>query len=363
MFLRPIRVQVAHVERDVPVQVFGLGTVEARVTSKVGFKVSGVLVDLRADVGDRVAKGAVLARLDDREQSARVRRAKAAIEQAEANLLKATASLEKAQANYDNAKSINERRQKLVQSNITSVETAETAKAVQDAARAEVNVASSDIAVARAAISDAKAQQQQESATLDFHTLAAPYDAMVTARLKELGSALGAGEPVFTLIDPQSVWVLAYIDESKSGEIRVGAPADIVLRSLPDQRFRAGRAHRAGERPRQRRAPGRRLRSISIPEDFHLGEQAEVYITTVQPAAGAAGPGGRDHRARQKSRNSVDGRGRAPCSSATSRSDTGCWTGATRSPAACRTAPSWSRNCAAGCASAARPRSPKGKKP
>ena len=29
---------------------------------------SGVLVELRADVGDRVAKGAVLARLDDREQ-------------------------------------------------------------------------------------------------------------------------------------------------------------------------------------------------------------------------------------------------------------------------------------------------------
>jgi HlyD family secretion protein len=46
MFLRPIKVEIAHTERDVPVQVFGLGTVEARVTSKVGFKVSGVLVDL-----------------------------------------------------------------------------------------------------------------------------------------------------------------------------------------------------------------------------------------------------------------------------------------------------------------------------
>ena len=91
--------------------------------------------------------------------------------------------------------------------------------------------------VAQATISDAKAQQQQETATLDFHTLTAPYDAMVTARLKELGSALGAGEPVFTLIDPKSVWVLAYIDESKAGEIKVGEPAEIVLRSRPNQRF------------------------------------------------------------------------------------------------------------------------------
>jgi len=67
-YLRPVTVQVGAVQRDVAVEVFGLGTVEARVTSKIGFKVSGVLVELRADVGDRVAKGAVLARLDDREQ-------------------------------------------------------------------------------------------------------------------------------------------------------------------------------------------------------------------------------------------------------------------------------------------------------
>ena len=128
MFVRPLDVHVARTERNVAVQVFGLGTVEARVTSKVGFKVSGVLVDLKADVGDRVAKGAVLARLDDREQRAQVARAKAAIEQTEANLQRAKASVEKAQANYDNATRISARQQRLLQTNATSVETAETAK-------------------------------------------------------------------------------------------------------------------------------------------------------------------------------------------------------------------------------------------
>ena len=225
--VRPVTVQVARINRDVAVQVYGLGTVEARVTSKVGFTVSGVLVDLRADVGDRVGKGAVLARLDDREQSARVARAEAVVEQAEANLQKATAGLDKAQANYVNAKSMNERQQKLVQSRTTSIETAETTKAAEDAARADVSLATSEIVVARAAITDAKAQEQQETATLDLHILISPYDAMVTARLKELGSALGMGEPVFTLINPKTVWVLAYIDESKAGEVKVGEPAAI----------------------------------------------------------------------------------------------------------------------------------------
>ena len=282
LFFRPIDVRVSQSERDVLVQVFGLGTVEARVTSKTGFKVSGVLVELRADVGNRVAKGAVLARLDDREQSARLARAKAASEQAEANLQRATASVQKAQANYANAKTINERRQKLVQSATTSIESAETAKTTQDAALADVNLATSDVAVARAAIGDAKAQQQQEAATLDFHALAAPYDAMVTARQKELGSALGAGEPVFTLIDPNSVWVLAFIDESKAGEIQVGEPADVVLRSHPGQRLRGKVARIEPESDRVNEERRVEIVYEKLPDTFYLGEQAEVYITTVR---------------------------------------------------------------------------------
>lgn len=282
--LRPITVQTAEIERNVAVQIFGLGTVEARVSSKIGFKVSGVLTDLRADVGNRVLKGDVLARLDDREQSARVGRTKAAVEQAEANLQKAGANLEKAKANFTSADSINERRQKLLQTSVASIETAETAKAARDAALADVNVSQSDIAVARASVSDARAQREQEAATLDFHSLASPYDAMVITRYKELGSALGIGEPVFALIDPKSVWVLAYIDESKAGEIRVGNPAEIVLRSRPGERIPAKVARIEPESDRVNEERRVEVAFDLIPENFNLGEQAEVYITTVHLA-------------------------------------------------------------------------------
>lgn len=284
LVLSPIGVQVSQAERDVPVQVFGVGTVEARVQSKIGFKVSGVLVELQADIGDRMAKGAVLARLDSREQGARLARAKAAIEQAEANLQRATANVGKAEANYANAKSINERRQKLAQTNIASVETAQASQAAESAALADLNVANSDVAVARAAIGDAKAQRDQEAATFDFHSLTAPYDAVVVARQKELGSALGSGEPVFTIIDPTSVWVLAYIDESKAGEIRVGEPAEIVLRSLPNRRFQGRVARIEPESDRVNEERRVEVAFEHIPQDFHLGEQAEVYITTVNLA-------------------------------------------------------------------------------
>jgi len=282
LLLRPIAVQAAQSESNVAVQVFGLGTVEARVESKIGFKVSGILVDLNADVGDRVAKGAVLARLDSREQQAQVARAKAAVEQGEANLQRSTASVAKAKANYANAQSINQRRQTLVQRNVASVEETETAKTNQDAALADLNLANSDVAVAQAAIDDAKANMQLQGATLDFHTLIAPYDAMVITRQKELGDAIAANDPVFSIVDAKTIWVLAYIDESKAGEIAVGEPADIVLRSQTNRRF-AG--HVARIEPESDRVNEERRVEVAfdrIPANINLGEQAEAYITTVR---------------------------------------------------------------------------------
>jgi HlyD family secretion protein len=281
-FLRPVEVQVSHPASNVAVEVFGLGTVEPRVQSKIGFKVSGVLLNLAADVGDHVTKGTVLARLDSREQGARLGRSKAAVEQAEANLQKATASVEKAEANFANAKSISERRRKLVQSNAASIETAETAEAAERAAAADLALAKSEVAVAQAAISDAKAQQEQETATFDFHTLTAPYDAMVITRQKELGTALAAGEAVFTIIDPKTVWVLAYVDETKAGEIAVGQPAEIVLRSQPSQRIAARVARLQPESDRVNEERRVEVAFNEIPANFNLGEQAEVYVTTVR---------------------------------------------------------------------------------
>jgi HlyD family secretion protein len=86
------------------------------------------------------------------------------------------------------------------------------------------------------------------------------------------------------LIDPQSVWVLAYIDESKAGEIRVGEPAEIVLRSQPSRRI-AGQVARI--EPESDRVNEERRVEVAfdqIPRNFNLGEQAEVYITTVHLA-------------------------------------------------------------------------------
>ena len=122
---------------------------------------------------------------------------------------------------------------------------------------------------------------------------------MVIARQKELGSALAAGQAVFTMIDPKTVWVLAYIDESKAGEIAVGQPAEIVLRSEPSKRI-AGRVARI--QPESDRVNEERRIEVAfdlIPANFNLGEQAEVYITTVYLAQALLVPEAAIEAARQ----------------------------------------------------------------
>lgn len=271
-------------ERDVPIQVFGLGTVEAQIVSQVGFEVAGTLIELHADYGDRVDAGALLARLDSREQEARVAQAKAAVAQAEAAIHQATAAIERAQASLGQKAQTNERRQELVRRGNVSIEAAQDARSAYDMARAELAQAQSGLDVARANLQQAKAQAELEEARLAKHALYAPYDAIVVSRNRELGAMLTPGQQLFTLVDPETVWVLAYVDEARAGRLEVGQRAEVTLRSLADRRF-AGRVMRIDiESDRVNEERRVYVRCDDCPKAFHLGEQAEVVVTVSELA-------------------------------------------------------------------------------
>ncbi|MBZ0252744.1 MAG: efflux RND transporter periplasmic adaptor subunit, partial [Candidatus Methylomirabilis sp.] len=115
---------------------------------------------------------------------------------------------------------------------------------------------------------------------LGHHVLYAPYDALVVERHQELGAVLAPGEPVFTLIDPETVWVLGYVDESRAGGVRVGQPAEVRLRSLPGRSF-PGEVVRVGvESDRVNEERRVYVACSNCPRPIHLGEQAEVFVTT-----------------------------------------------------------------------------------
>lgn len=276
---RPLSVEVIDVEHDVPVQVFGLGTVEARILSKVGFEVGGTLIKLAVDHGDRVKQGAMLARLHSAEQQAHVDKAQANLAQAEAALQKSEAAEVRSRAILKQRQQTNVRQQALAKQKAVAQEVADEAHMNAAVAAAEVTVAESEVAVARATLQDARAQLRLESTILDHYTLYAPYDAVVVNRHKEAGTVLNPGEPLFTLVDPASVWGLAYVDEARAGHLQLGQPVEVRLRSRPNESLRAHVERIAIESDRVSEERSVYVKCDQCPADFHLGEQAEVFIT------------------------------------------------------------------------------------
>ena len=277
-FLRPVAATVADIEPNVAVEVYGLGTVEARVLSRIGFEVIGTLAELHADQQDAVVRGTVLARLDRREQEARTAQARASLNQAEAGVHQAEANLAKARTVLEERQRTNRRQQALVRDGTVSAEAAESSQSGAEVANAELAQAVAALALAQANVEQARASEGLEQARLAKHTLTAPYDATIVNRRHELGTALSPGEPVFTVMDPASVWVAAYVDEAAAGPLEVGQPARIRLRSLSGRSFsgRVARIDVESDRVSEERRVA--VAFDAPPGALHLGEQADVEI-------------------------------------------------------------------------------------
>jgi HlyD family secretion protein len=280
-FAREIPVRVAVPEQNVEVRVFGIGTVEAQIVSKVGFQVGGKVVAIKADQGDLVAAGALLAQLDDDAQRAKVRKSEAAQQQAAANLAKIRAQRERAEISYQQKKNVNARRQTLAVRGTVSQEAAEDAQAAEEIALGDAKVIEADTRVAAVQQDDAASLRQLESIVLAQHALHAPFDARIIARHKELGSILNPGEAMFTLVAPDSIWVKAYVDEARAGGLKTGQLAFVRLRSEPGRVYQAEivRIDQESDRVTEERRVYVRCRACEPQHQLRfLGEQAEVEI-------------------------------------------------------------------------------------
>ena len=277
---RPLSVTTVIPEADVPLRLYGLGTVEARVLSRVGFEVGAALITLAADAGDVVARGQELAALHPDEQEARVARARAAVAANTASEAKARAALQRAQAVLSQREAANRRQKELARQDVASAQRAEEAQRDEDVARAEVALAEADLAVIAAQGEDAAAALRLEKTLLAHHRLVAPYDARVVARHSEPGTVVKAGDPIFTLIDPSTIWIQAYVDEERAGQLALGQSGTIRLRSQPAAEYHGTVARIGLESDRVNEERRVWLTCADCPAEMYLGEQAEVRILT-----------------------------------------------------------------------------------
>lgn len=280
-FVREIPVRMAASQPNVEVRVFGIGTIEAQVVSRVGFQIAGKVIAVEADQGDLVKPGALLAKLDDDTPRAKLRKSEAAQQQAAANLAKTQAQREPAEVTYQQKKSINLWRQTLAGRGSVSQEAAEDAQAAEEIALGDAKIIEADTKVATVLQDDAASQRQIDAVVPAQHELRAPFDARVIARSKELGGIVNAGEAVFTLIAPDSIWVKAYVDEALAGGLHIGQRAFVRLRSEPNRTFETEvvRIDQENDRLTEERRVYVRCRVCNPEHQLrYLGEQAEVEI-------------------------------------------------------------------------------------
>jgi HlyD family secretion protein len=97
------------------------------------------------------------------------------------------------------------------------------------------NQAQSRLVAAQAKVSGAIANQQQLQKRLDSFTVKSPIDAVVQDRPLEPGAVVTSGKTLITVINPQAVYMRAYVPEGDIGKIYLGKSARVFLDSNPKQ--------------------------------------------------------------------------------------------------------------------------------
>ena len=206
--LRTAPVQYREVEQTYAAE----GVVEAVKLSTVAAQISGRVVAVNFDVGDRVNKGQVIVRIDPTEVNQAYAASQAQIAQAEATLR--------------NAKAQFERTQRLVER-----------KFVSDAA---LDKAQADYLAAQAQRAAAEAGGGQAAATRSYASVIAPYSGVVSARHVELGEIAVPGKPLMTGFDPGELRVTASLPQFQLDTVRKFARASVEFQAL-NKRIEASR--------------------------------------------------------------------------------------------------------------------------
>ena len=98
--LAPQKVKLVSLEkRDLTAQVYGNGTVEAKVVVGVSSKITGRIIELYADQGNYVKRGQLLAKLENNDFIQQQHQSEAGVNRAAASLNVEQANLQKAKAN------------------------------------------------------------------------------------------------------------------------------------------------------------------------------------------------------------------------------------------------------------------------
>jgi len=277
----PVSTSVA-LNGEVVEEVMGTGTLEAHYQTSVSSKIQGLIVELLADQNDWVESGQLLARLDDSDLAREVSTQEAIVNADEATVERVKADQARSKAIFDQAQKDYDRYAGLLVSKSISQEVMD--KTVQGLAVAEADVARSIAAIREAdrQVLAAKERLRFQQARLGDTRIYSPFSGLIVRRDRDVGDIVVPGATIFRLVSTREMWVSAWIDETSMAGLKAGQKARVIFRSETKQPFN-GKVVRVGrEVDRETREFKVDVGLESLPQNWAVGQRAEVYIETAR---------------------------------------------------------------------------------
>ncbi|GBD49142.1 efflux RND transporter periplasmic adaptor subunit [Methylopila sp. Yamaguchi] len=234
---KPISVTVATATRREIAQVEQVtGTLVARDEVLVGAQIDGLRLDeYLVDVGDRVAQGQVLARLDRDMLETQALQNASSIAKAEAAIAQVEAAIAEAEASQVEALASLKRAEQLKGSGNVTGETLQARQTAAQVAAARVRAQGQNLKVAQADKALAEAQGREIALRLARTEVRAPSAGVVASRTARVGQIVGmAGEPLFRLVRDGEIELMAEATETRLHSIAAGQPARVTAAGVPE---------------------------------------------------------------------------------------------------------------------------------
>lgn len=226
----PMTVEVSQVKRanmasklTVVGNLIGAATVEA--TPKVGGRLESVAVRL----GDRVARGQRLAKIEDQELLEQIKQADASYDVAAATIRQREADLRLAQTNLDRSRNLYERQ-------LIPRQTFDDTDARHQAAAAQLDLA-------RAQFAQAQARLDELKINLANTVIVSPVSGFVGRRILDPGAWVTPNSSFLSLVDISVVRLVAPIVERDLAKVSAGMQAAVEVDAFPGETFAGRIAH------------------------------------------------------------------------------------------------------------------------
>jgi RND family efflux transporter MFP subunit len=220
----PMTVDTANPSRhDIVEYVTVVGNLIGAASVDVVPRVAGRLEAINVKLGDRVAKGQSVAKIEDRAIREQLKQREANLDVNKANVIQRDNDAKAAQAVLERTK--------------TSFERGIAARQSLEDAELKYNSALSQVSVARAQVVQTQAQIDELKITLGDTNVVSPVDGFVGRRVLDQGAFAGANTVILSVVDISTVRMVANVVEKDFKRVQPGVEARVSVDVFPGEKF------------------------------------------------------------------------------------------------------------------------------